>query len=217
MPRSAFRRWKISITSTLVALSRLPVGSSASRIGGSFTARGRSRRAAAVRPTAGSGWCSARSSRPTAASAAMRPLAPLGRRHAAAVRVEQRQLDVLERRGARQQVEALEHEPDLRVADARQLVVRQLRHVAAVQQIAAARRPIQAAEDVHERRLARARRPDDGHELAGGDVERDAAEGVHRRPRRRGTSWPGREREISAIEPQSCVCARRRPILPAKL
>ena len=38
--------------------------------------------------------------------------------------VEQRQLDVLDRARARQQVEALEHEPDPVVADARELVLR---------------------------------------------------------------------------------------------
>ena len=36
MPRSMFSRWKMSITSTLVRVSRLPVGSSASRIDGSL-------------------------------------------------------------------------------------------------------------------------------------------------------------------------------------
>ena len=35
----------------------------------------------------------------------------------AAAVVEQRQLDVVERGGARQQIEPLEHEPDLAVAD----------------------------------------------------------------------------------------------------
>ena len=34
MPRSLLSRWKMSITSMLVRVSRLPVGSSASRIDG---------------------------------------------------------------------------------------------------------------------------------------------------------------------------------------
>jgi hypothetical protein len=38
--------------------------------------------------------------------------------------------------------------------------------------------PVEAGEDVHERRLARAGRAHDGGELAACDVERDAAEGV---------------------------------------
>src|SRR5262249_34504385 len=48
----------------------------------------------------------------------------LGRLHAIPARVvEQRKLDVVERRGARQQVEALEHEADLLVADVGQFVL----------------------------------------------------------------------------------------------
>src|SRR5207249_5735773 len=47
--------------------------------------------------------------------------------------------------------------------------------------IRAGRRTIETSEDVHERRLPGSRRPDDGDELAARDVERDAAEGVHRR------------------------------------
>ena len=39
-------------------------------------------------------------------------------------------------------------------------------------------RLVERGEDVHQRRLARAGRAHDGDELAGLDVERDAAEGV---------------------------------------
>ena len=80
---------------------------------------------------------------------------PLGRFHRL-VRVEQRQLDVIERRGARQQVEPLKHEPDLVVAHFGELVAAELGDVASVEEILAARRMIEAAEDVHQRRLARA-------------------------------------------------------------
>ena len=52
-----------------------------------------------------------------ASSTVGRALVPLGRLQRVAA-VEQRQLDVVERRGPRQQVEPLEHEPDLLVADA---------------------------------------------------------------------------------------------------
>src|SRR5438132_13562163 len=106
-----------------------------------------------------------------------RTLAPLGRVNTA--RVEQRQLDVLEGGGARQQVKALEHEPDFRVADARQLARTELRHVLAVEKVLSARRPIEAAEQVHERGLAGARRTGERDELAGRDVERDPTERRH--------------------------------------
>src|SRR4029079_7860641 len=56
-----------------------------------------------------------------------------------------------------------------------------MRDVAPIEEIAARRRPIQAPENVHERRLPRPRGTDDGDELAAADVERDAAEGVYRR------------------------------------
>ena len=85
--------------------------------------------------------------------------------------VEQRQLDVLERRRARQQVEALEDEADLRVAEIASSSFDMPRDVLAVEEVVPARRPIEAAEDVHERRLAGARRARHRHELAGLDVE----------------------------------------------
>jgi len=75
----------------------------------------------------------------------------------------------------------LKHEPDLPIPDCRQIVVRQTRHVAAVEVIRAACRPIEAAENVHQGRLAGAGRPDDGDEFAALNRERDAAQGVHRR------------------------------------
>ena len=93
--------------------------------------------------------------------------------------VEQRQLDVLDRRRARQQVEALKHEADRFVANPGELVGRQRRHVTAVQDVTAARRPVEAAEDVHEGRLARAGRSDDRDELGRGDRHGDAAQGMH--------------------------------------
>jgi hypothetical protein len=108
-----------------------------------------------------------------------RAAAALPDRDAAPVGVDERQLDVLEGRGPRQQVESLEHEAHLLVADERQIVVGQLRHVAAAQHVRPGRRPIEAAEDVHERRFAGARRADDRHEFAALDVERETAERVH--------------------------------------
>src|SRR5438445_788912 len=86
--------------------------------------------------------------------------------------VEQGQLDVLERRRPGQQVELLEHEPDLRVADSRQLVLREPADVDAVEQVVPRRRRVEAAEEIHERRFARSRRSHDGDELAGADGQR---------------------------------------------
>ena len=112
----------------------MPVGSSA-RISDGFAddrarhgdplllAAGQHRRAVLV----------ARSARPTASSAASARRAPLGRSHA---RVRQRQLDVLQRGRAGQQVEALEDEADLAVADHGELVLVEQLDVDAVEQVA---------------------------------------------------------------------------------
>ena len=102
--------------------------------------------------------------------------AALARRQA---RVEQGQLDVFQRAGARQEIEHLEHEPDLRVPHAGQLVAPEAGDVTAVEPVAAGGRGVEAAEQVHERRLAGAGGPHDGDELAGIDRHRDPAQGVH--------------------------------------
>ena len=110
--------------SSPVAESRLPVGSSASRIDGFIT----SARAIATRwrwpPESSFGLWFMRSARPTISSACLRPLEPRVLRDAG---VDERQLDVVQRAGARQQVEGLEDEADLAVAHRRQLVVVHLR------------------------------------------------------------------------------------------
>jgi hypothetical protein len=105
-----------------------------------------------------------------------RARAPLATAHAG---VEQRQLDVLERAGAGQQVEALEDEPERFVADLRELVGVEPRDVAPTQEKPASRRAVEAAEDVHQRALAGARRAHDRHELALVDLQVDAAQGLH--------------------------------------
>ena len=93
-------------------------------------------------------------------------------------RVDHGQLDVVEGGGARQQVEGLEDEADLAVADLRQLVVAHLRDHLAAQDVVALGGRVQAADEVHERRLARAGRAHDGDVLAGIDGEADPAQGV---------------------------------------
>ncbi len=103
--------------------------------------------------------------------------AALAPRHAG---VEHRQLDVAHDGGLGQQVVLLEDEADLLVANRRQLGAGQPLDLRAVEREGAGGRAVEAAEDRHQRALARARGPDQGHELAAGDVEVDAAQGVHR-------------------------------------
>jgi hypothetical protein len=98
-------------------VSRLPVGSSARIIAGLVT----SARAIATRccwPPDSSEACGPRAARPTR-ERRERPR----RRSARQPRVGERQLDVGERPGARDQVEALEHEPDEAVAQVGQRVL----------------------------------------------------------------------------------------------
>ncbi len=70
--------------------------------------------------------------------------------------VDQRHPDVVDGTGAGQELEGLEDEADRGVADLGELVLRQRLHIAAADPKHARRRPVEAAEQVHERRLARA-------------------------------------------------------------
>src|SRR5262245_9423444 len=121
MPSSRFRRWNSARISMLVRVSRLPVGSSASSSSGRLiNARARHALLLAARELARRVLLAALE--PHGAQRRARALALLGRRDAA---IHERQLDVLECAGARHQVEALEHEADLAIADRRPLVGRQ--------------------------------------------------------------------------------------------
>jgi hypothetical protein len=82
-----------------------------------------------------------------------RPLAPGDARQP---RVGERELNVGLRARARDQVEALKDEADLAVADVSERVLVDPPHVEAVQPVGAGGRGVEAAEDVHQRRLAAA-------------------------------------------------------------
>ena len=113
--------------------SRLPVGSSASRIDGLFT----SARAMATRcrcpPDSSLGRWSSREPSSTFSSAAFARACAIARRDAG-VTSGSSTFCSAEARGSR--VERLEHEPDLLVADLRQFVVVHLADLLAVQQVA---------------------------------------------------------------------------------
>src|SRR6266511_3368020 len=90
----------------------------------------------------------------------------------------ERQNDVLPRRQHRQQVEELEDEADVLPAQPRQLRVIQLRDLGAGDRDFALRRLVETGQNVHQGRLARARRAHHGGQLPPRDLERDAAERV---------------------------------------
>ena len=136
-------------------------------------ARARSPRAAAARRRARSARGRARSPRPSAlerrrARARRSPRRRPGRA-AAAPRCRARVV-------ARQQVEGLEHEPDRCGCAAGEPVVVEPLDVRAIEPIGARGRPVEAAEDVHQRGLAGPRRPDDRDELALVDLEAHVVE-----------------------------------------
>src|ERR1700733_6354654 len=86
---------------------------------------------------------------------------------------------ILDHAGTRQQIEGLKHEADAPPPDAGQCGLIQLRNVDALQQVLPAARPVEAAENVHQRRFAGSRGAHDGNELAAVDRQRDAPQCVH--------------------------------------
>ena len=172
IPSSRLRPDRSRMISSLIAVSRFPVGSSARMMAGRVTIA----RAMATRccwpPESSFGAWSARSARPTLSSASRARRRRSVRRHPA---VKQRQLDILQRRGAGKKIEALEDEADEVAAEQRTLIAVELADVDSVEAVGPAGRRIEAAEDVHRRRLAGTARPHDGDELAAVDREVDAA------------------------------------------
>lgn len=104
-----------------------------------------------------------------------RPALPLG---AGCAGVDERQLDVLEQVEAGQEVEGLEDEADVDVARLGALAFVEAGYVSPAEEVVAARRPVQESENVHERRLAAAARPHEGHVLTLVHGERHALEGL---------------------------------------
>ena len=92
--------------------------------------------------------------------------------------VAQRHVDVVVDVEVRDQIEALEDEADLLVAQARALVVREPAHVLAVEHVAAGVEGLEQPGHVQERGLAGARGAGHGDELAGADVQREVAQRV---------------------------------------
>jgi hypothetical protein len=91
--------------------------------------------------------------------------------------IEQRQLDVFQGGGAGEEVEVLKYEAEPLVANDSSFVARERGDFFAGQEIAAASRAVEAAEDVHEGRFAGAGGADKGDVLALVDGEGSFAEG----------------------------------------
>ena len=165
-----------SITSPPVVWSRLPVGSSASSSAGLGDERAGDRGALPLAARELAREVPAAVAETGAGEHLERAPAALVARHAA---VQQRQLDVAQHARPREQVEALEDEADEPVAQHRQARRGEVRDLLVGEQVRALARRVEAAEDVHQRRLAGARRPHDRDVLAAPHLEVDAAQGVH--------------------------------------
>ena len=155
------------------------MGSSASSSGGRLT----SARAMATRcccpPESCDGSWSMRSPRPDALQQFLGPLAASAVSEMPVVRVRQRHDHVVQGAGPRQQVEVLEDEADLAVAQHGPLVGRGIRNLLPVQPILAGGRVVQAAQDVHQRALAGAAGAHQGDQFAAGNSQRNALEHRH--------------------------------------
>ena len=106
----------------------------------------------------------------------LRPNRPARARQAGIAR---RKLDVLPRRRRAEQVVGLEHEAERIAAQGGEFVRAERAHGASGEQILAASGPVEAAENVHQRRLAGARRSHDADELARGDAQRNVGQGAN--------------------------------------
>ena len=127
---------------------------------------------------------------PTRSSASSTKAFALARTHAA---IGQRQLDVFENRQIADEIEALEDESDLAIADARAIREREVRDFGALERIAAARRRIEQAEDGEQRRFAATGRSGDRDVFARADIEMNAGERV-------GFHFVGQEHFRDAVE-----------------
>ena len=101
----------------------------------------------------------------------LRAAAALLWRHAG---VDERQFHVFHRVQPGKQLELLEDETDFLAADVRELLLVEVANHAPMQDVFAGGGRIEAADDVHERRLSAARRAEDGEELALLNIQVDA-------------------------------------------
>jgi hypothetical protein len=175
-------------TSMLVRVSRLPVGSSARMRTGSFT----SARAMATRccwpPESWEGWWSRPVRQPHRDQLGLGVLAS---RAGVEARIKERQLHVLERRGAGEEIESLEDEADLELRSGEASPER-VRDVLAVEHVDVRRSAVEAAEEIHEGGLAGARRAHDRHEVARANLQETWRRAVQRPDRPPDSSWSAR-------------------------
>jgi hypothetical protein len=97
------------------------------------------------------------------------------------LRERQRKGDVLEHGQRRDEIEELEDEPDRRAPQPREPRLIERRRLRIAEKHAPARRPIDGADQIEQRRLAASGRAHQHREIARRDVERNVIEHMHRR------------------------------------
>jgi len=90
--------------------------------------------------------------------------------------IDQREFEILQRRGALQQIEPLEYETDVVATQQRALLARHAADVRTTKIIVPVRRRVETAENIHAGRFAGARRSHHGNKLAVLHREIDARE-----------------------------------------
>ena len=136
----------------------------------------------------------------------MHPLLALGRRHPA---IGERKLDVLVHRQIADQIERLENESDLAIADARALGELQVLHRLGVQHVGAVGGRIEQAQNRQQRGFPAARRPGDGQILALLDVQMNARQRVR-------LHFVGLEDLGHAVHADQSCCVNRHVLSPYK-
>ena len=172
-PKSSTQRRRSPRTSRDVVVSRLPVGSSAKTTFGRRGERAGDRDALLLAAGELGRTMAEALAQADGVDERVEP-----RRVGVAPGDRERQQDVLLRGEDGQQVEGLEDEPDLVAAQLGQAGVVEPGELGAVERHRAARRLVEAGEQVHERRLPRTRRPHDRGERAGGKPDADPTQRV---------------------------------------
>src|ERR1700680_2561558 len=96
-------------------------------------------------------------------------------------RVERWKRGVLQRRSAREKIEALKDKPDLPIPDDRKLLLFERRYVGDLEEVPSRARPIQAPEHVHQSRLSGSAASHYRDEAATFNAQADATKRVHPR------------------------------------
>src|SRR5207248_6260188 len=94
-------------------------------------------------------------------------------------RIHERKLDVVQRSGSRKQIERLKDEPDFAISHPRELVFVLVGNQLASKPVLPGARGIEAADQIHQRRLARAGRTHDRDVLVATDRDVDTTQRVH--------------------------------------